>query len=84
MSLLEYGVDGSVIALPGHTKGSTGIALSTGELFVGDAMQNINSPTTTWCYEDYAQALESAKLIRSMNAKKVYFGHGRIAKRGIS
>ena len=66
------------------TKGSTGIALSTGELFVGDAMQNINSPTTTWCYEDYAQALESAKLIRSMNAKKVYFGHGRIAKRGIS
>lgn len=46
MSLLEYGVDGSVIALPGHTKGSTGIALSTGELFVGDAMQNINSPTT--------------------------------------
>ena len=44
MSLLEYGVDGNVIRLQGHTKGSIGIALTSGELFVGDAMQNIIFP----------------------------------------
>ncbi|MVX27906.1 MBL fold metallo-hydrolase [Coprobacillus cateniformis] len=76
MSLLEYGVDGNVIRLQGHTKGSIGIALTSGELFVGDAMQNIIFPTTTWCFEDYQQAQESAKLIKSINAKKIYYGHG--------
>ena len=76
VSLLVYGVDGNVIRLQGHTKGSIGIALTSGELFVGDAMQNIIFPTTTWCFEDYQQAQESAKLIKSINAKKIYYGHG--------
>ena len=84
MSLLKYGVDGSVIRLMGHTKGSMGIVLKSGELFVGDAMQNIIFPATTWCFEDYEQVQESVKLIKSINVKKVFFGHGRIAQKGIS
>lgn len=84
MSLLEFGVDGNIIRLTGHTKGSIGIALTSGELFVGDAMQNIISPTTTWCYEDYQEAQESAKLIKNMNAKKIYYGHGRSTERVIT
>lgn len=84
MSLLEYGVDGTVIRLAGHTKGSIGIALTSGELFVGDAMQNIIVPATTWCFEDFQQAQESAKLIKSMNAKKIYYGHGRMTEKTIT
>ena len=78
MSLAEYGVDARIIKLPGHTAGSVGVLCATGELFVGDAMQNIPFLSATWCYEDYEKAKESATLIRSMNAGKIFCGHGRV------
>ena len=61
MPLQVFGIDGKIIGLPGHTKGSIGVMLATGELLVGDAMQNIISPSTTWCFEDYEQSRESTK-----------------------
>ena len=78
MSLSGYGIDGKILKLPGHTTGSVGVLLSSGELFVGDAMQNIISPSATWCFEDYAQAQESVKLIRNLHAAKIFYGHGRM------
>ena len=77
MSLGEYGVDAKTVKLPGHTAGSVGVLCDTGELFVGDAMQNILFPSAAWCYEDYEKAKESAAIVRSMNAGKIFFGHGR-------
>jgi len=77
MSLREYGVDGKVIALPGHTKGSVGVILSSGELLVGDAMQNITFPSAAWCFEDLKQSRESAELIHNLNVKTIFYGHGR-------
>lgn len=77
MSLSEYGVDGNIVKLAGHTKGSIGVRLSTGELFVGDAMQNILFPAVTWCYEDEEQAGISARRIQNMDVTKLFFGHGR-------
>lgn len=82
-SLLEYGIDGRIIKLSGHTKGSIGLLLSTGELFVGDALQNIIFPTTTWCYEDYQHTKESAVFIKNMDVKKIYYGHGRTTEKRI-
>ncbi|MCI8978483.1 MBL fold metallo-hydrolase [bacterium 1xD8-48] len=78
MSLGEYGVDAKTVKLPGHTAGSVGVLCDTGELFVGDAMQNILFPSAAWCYEDYEKAKESAAIVRSMNAGKIFFGHGRV------
>lgn len=78
MSLREYGIDGKVIKLPGHTKGSIGILLQTGEAFIGDAMQNIISPSMAWCYEDYETAEESFRFIQHIKPQKVYCGHGRM------
>lgn len=77
MSLGEYGVNAKTVKLPGHTAGSVGVLCDTGELFVGDAMQNILFPSAAWCYEDYEKAKESAAIVRSMNAGKIFFGHGR-------
>lgn len=37
-SLEAYGISGKIVPLPGHTVGSVGVLLDTGELFVGDAM----------------------------------------------
>lgn len=77
MSLSEYGIDGKIIGLAGHTKGSIGVLLPSGELFVGDAMQNIFVPAAALCYEDALQAKESYERIRKMNVAKLFFGHGR-------
>lgn len=78
MSLLEYGIDGTIIKLAGHTKGSVGVLLSTGEFFVGDAMQNILFPAAAWCYEDEEQAGISVEKIQNMNVVKLFFGHGKM------
>ncbi len=77
MSLTEYGVDGSVIALPGHTKGSVGVLLASGELFAGDAMQSIGRPARTWCFEDYEKAVLSVRRIQELNVSRIYYGHGK-------
>lgn len=77
MSLAQYGLDGKIIKLAGHTKGSIGVLLSTGEFFVGDAMQNILFPAAAWCYEDYEQSRESVALIKIMDVKNIFYGHGK-------
>lgn len=76
MSLAGYGVEGEIVALPGHTAGSVGVLLKTGEFFVGDAMQNIGRPASAWCYEDYKNTERSADKIRMIQVKKIYYGHG--------
>ena len=75
-SLNEYGVDVKVIELPGHTKGSIGLAIED-KLFVGDALMNMFYPTISMLYTDEEKMLESAKCIGEMGEKTIYFGHGK-------
>lgn len=77
MSLKEFGVDGRVLALPGHTRGSIGIDVEEKFLFVGDALMNMVYPTTSMIYENKEKMLESAKRITSLGERKIYFGHGK-------
>lgn len=84
MSLLRYGIDGEVIILSGHTMGSCGIMLSSGELFVGDAMQNIIYPSGTWCFENFEQSQKSINLIKTLNANKIFYGHGKVTVKKIN
>lgn len=79
MPLNQYGIEGKAIALPGHTSGSMGVLLSSGELFVGDAMMNFFRPEAPWCYENLQKAQETTALLRRMASGTVYFGHGRPA-----
>ena len=81
MSLEEYGVCAKTVKLPGHTAGSMGVICSSGELFVGDAMQNILFLSAAWCFEDYEKTKESAERIWNMNAGKIFCGHGRVWNR---
>lgn len=76
MPLSPYGVEGKIVALPGHTAGSVGVLLDSGEFFVGDAMQNIGAPACAWCYEDREEAQRSTELIRTMGAVRIFYGHG--------
>ena len=82
VSLSDYGIAGRVIALPGHTRGSMGILLDSGALFVGDAMQNLPRLAAAWCFEDRAAMERSVSFIRRAGTLRIYCGHGR-APRGI-
>lgn len=77
MSLKEFGIDGKVMALPGHTKGSVGIDVEEKFLFVGDALMNMIYPTTSMIYENEEKMLESVKRITSLGKRNIYFGHGK-------
>lgn len=74
--LLEYGIDGEIIELPGHTEGSIGIMLGDQDLLVGDALMNMFGPGVSLLYEDREEMLRSAKKIADIGKLKIYFGHG--------
>lgn len=76
-SLLPYGVDGRIVALPGHTGGSVGVLLADGELFVGDVMQSILRPAPAWCYENPEDVEKSVDAIRRCEPSRIYYGHGK-------
>ena len=75
--LSEYGVDGEVIALPGHTKGSVGVLTGAGDFFVGDAMFNLLRPTGSLVYENREEMDQSVGKIILSGAKRIWFGHGK-------
>lgn len=78
--LLEYGIDGDIVELPGHTEGSIGIMLGDQYLLVGDALMNMFGPGVALLYEDCEEMLKSAKKITDIGRVKIYFGHGKAVK----
>ena len=75
-SLLPYGVDAHVIALPGHTPGSVGV-LAGGDLFAGDALMNLRRSGRPLHYTDKtAMEASAAKIAKLGNEVTVWFGHG--------
>jgi hydroxyacylglutathione hydrolase len=83
-SLSEYGIDASVICLPGHSKGSIGILTPEGDpsvasgqaLFCGDLLWNIRKPGLHFLVDDLAAHTSSTQKLKGMNIKTVYPGHG--------
>lgn len=76
-SLEEFGINGTIIHLPGHTKGSIGVLVNGNELIGGDIFINYIYPTETLIAEDIDMLKKSIKRIESLNLKLVYPGHGR-------
>ena len=76
-TLDEYGVKAKIVWLPGHTKGSIGIAVGNSDLFVGDALMNIIYPTKSLLFGNQSDMLESVDKINSYKSTTVHFGHGK-------
>jgi len=75
-SLSPYGVDATVIALPGHTRGSVGVVAGS-DLLVGDALMNILRPSEALHYLDKAAVENSAAKITALGEDiTIWFGHG--------
>lgn len=76
-SLSEYGVNASIIALPGHTDGSIGIDVENKGFIVGDALMNMFYPTVSMLFHDKNEMLDSARKISRLGNRTIYFGHGK-------
>ncbi len=75
--LSEYGLDASVLSIRGHSKGSIGVLTASGDLFVGDLLDNIRQPALNSIMDDLAAAQASVKKLKSRNIQTVYPGHGQ-------
>jgi glyoxylase-like metal-dependent hydrolase (beta-lactamase superfamily II) len=75
-SLTPYGLDGRVISMPGHSKGSIGIRLESGELISGDLLDNTKEPGFTTLLDDQIAANNSLMRLQHEGINIVYPGHG--------
>ena len=66
----------AVIHLPGHTAGSIGIMFD-GDLFAGDLVMNMPSPSRSMFAEDFEELDRSIRKVQGMEIGMVYPGHGR-------
>lgn len=76
-SLSDYGINASIVSLPGHTNGSIGIDVDNKYLIVGDALMNMFYPTVSMLYHNKNEMLESARKISKIGDRTICFGHGR-------
>lgn len=72
----EYGIDGRILFIPGHTQGSIGLLLSDGSLLSGDALTNGRHPSIAPNAFDFALLKESIHKLTRLKIETVYPGHG--------
>lgn len=76
MRLEEYGLEGTLIHIPGHTKGSIAIITDQGDCIVGDTYANLKKQQPAMNALDFNQLKDSMKKLSSYTIKKMYPGHG--------
>ena len=75
--LADFGLDATVLHLPGHTRGSIGILTADGDLFCGDLLDNMGRPSLEFFIDDLAAATVSLRRLRDLGPRRVYPGHGK-------
>jgi hydroxyacylglutathione hydrolase len=77
-ALHAFGLDATVLHLPGHTRGSIGILTADGDLFCGDLMDSMmGKPSLEFFIDDMAAAQASLARLRHLKIGTVYPGHGK-------
>jgi len=75
--LSTYGLDASVVHIPGHSYGSIGLLLSGGALFCGDLLESTKEPAINSLIDDKVTANSSIEKLRGLHITTVYPGHGK-------
>jgi hydroxyacylglutathione hydrolase len=76
-SLANYGFDGQVLHLPGHSKGSIGVLTAAGDLFCGDLLYHFVGRPTCLYIDDLAAFHASLAKLKRMKVRTIYPGHGK-------
>ena len=72
-----YGIKAKIIGLPGHTLGSIGVDVEQKHLFVGDELDNWLRPALGHLYYDFDAIKDSARKIKGLGTRTIYYGHGK-------
>lgn len=75
--LTPWGLNATVIHLPGHSGGSSGLLTQSRDLFSGDVFVNGGTPAPTRVVDDAAAFADSLRTVAELNVQTVYPGHGR-------
>jgi hydroxyacylglutathione hydrolase len=75
--LSEYGMDATVLAIPGHSAGSIGVLTAAGDLFSGDLFDNTRRPVLNAIMDDLDAAHSSVLKLSQLTIHTVYPGHGQ-------
>jgi len=76
-NLAHFGIDGKIVELKGHTKGSIGVLLNGGKDFLaGDALMNFSKIAEPFLFEDYGMLRASMDILMNSGAANIYPGHG--------
>jgi hydroxyacylglutathione hydrolase len=80
LDLAEFGVQGKVIATPGHTAGSVSVILASGEALIGDLLMSFRKGVLNYPIfaNDLAQVKKSLKLVLDHQPKQIYASHGGV------
>jgi len=76
-SLAEYGIDASVLHLPGHTKGSVAVLTGDGDLFCGDLFWSYRKPGLHLLIDDVPAARASIERLRTLPIATIHPAHGK-------
>lgn len=76
--LSGYGVSGTVIHTPGHSKGSISIVLDNGEALIGDMVRPDDSGEIGFgmFYDDRTAIITSLEKVASYDSRVIYLSHG--------
>lgn len=76
-TLAGYGLEATVVEIPGHSKGSIGILTREGHLFCGDLLANMGKPDIWSIIDDQEAAQASIARLKGLAIQKAYPGHGQ-------
>ena len=74
--LTEYGLEATVLHLPGHSKGSIAVLTDDGDFFSGDFLENRRNPAPATLADDCDALRASFERVKHLNPQTVYPGHG--------
>jgi len=74
--LTDYGLDATVLSIPGHSTGSIGVLTDDGSLFCGDLLENTKGPAFNAIMDDPAVGRASVDRLKGLAVRTVYPGHG--------
>jgi hydroxyacylglutathione hydrolase len=74
--LSPYGVDASLMPIPGHSPGSVAVITAEEDAFVGDLFVNYTVPSQPIYLSDREEWQESYERVKALKPRTVFVGHG--------
>ncbi len=75
--LTEYGLDATILHVPGHSAGSIAVLTDDGSFFSGDFLENRTRPSIATLVDDAEALKASFERVKTLDIRTVYPGHGK-------